>query len=64
MVLAGEKGILKYDMGGGRFKEKFGGELTHIYHYYKSYNILSKISRSLYKYQFQVLQKLKGQIKS
>jgi len=63
MKMAGEIGILRYDMGNGSsFKSKFGGKLTPIYHWYKSYNPLAKIARSLYKYQFQILQKLKGRI--
>jgi len=61
MTMAAKKGILKYDMGGrGTFKPKFGGKLTPTYHWYKSYNPLAGLARTLYQYKFKILQKIKG----
>ena len=63
MKLAAKNGIKKYDMGGtSNFKSKFGGELMQTYHWYKSYNLLAKIGRSIYQNQFKILQKIKGSI--
>jgi len=61
ITMAAKKGISKYDMGGGgKFKSKFGGKLTVTYHWYKSYNPLAKIGRTIYQHQFRILQKMKG----
>jgi len=61
MKLAAEKRLKYYDMGGaGSFKPKFGGKLTTAYRYYKSYNPLAGLARTLYQYKFKILQKIKG----
>lgn len=50
MKTAGRGGILKYDMGGGgNFKAKFGGKEIELYRWSKSFNLLTKIARSIYK---------------
>jgi len=64
MKIAAQRGILKYDMGGGLFKQRFGGRLIKKYHCYKSYNLFAKFSREIYKYQFRISQRLKGKLRS
>jgi len=61
MKIASNRGIKEYDMeGAGSFKPKFGGKEIKIYRWYKSYNPLAKIARSIYQFQFKILQKIKG----
>lgn len=63
MKIAAKRGILRYETGGGGFKQRFGGKLIKKYHWYKSYNLFAKFGRKIYKHQFRILQRLKGKLK-
>jgi hypothetical protein len=63
MTIAAKIGIKEYDMtGGGTFKPKFGGIQLNVYGYHKSYTLLAKYGRSIYKSLFRVKQKIEGKI--
>lgn len=63
MTIAVKKGIKGYDMtGSGTFKPKFGGHEVVVYKYNKSYALLAKYGREIYKSVFYVKQKIKGKI--
>jgi lipid II:glycine glycyltransferase (peptidoglycan interpeptide bridge formation enzyme) len=67
MCLSGEIGIKKLSIGNnyrtikgsGKFKDKFNGQPVVIYRYYKSYTIVAKIGRQVYKNIFYARQKIR-----
>ena len=67
MALSGAKGIQEYSMGdnyripehGGRFKDKFNGHQLPVYRFIKSYSLVAKYGREVYKNAMYVKQSLK-----
>lgn len=61
MTVSARFGIQQYDMcGSGSFKPKFGGQEVSVYRCTKSYSILAKLGRKMYRTIFYAKQRLKG----
>jgi hypothetical protein len=71
MCLSGEYGIKKFSIGNnyrtikgsGKFKDKFNGQSVVIYRYYKSYTIVAKVGRQIYKKIFYTQQKIRDNLR-
>lgn len=66
ITIAAKKGIKIYNMYGGdnHFKLKFGSKPINVYYWYKSFNPLAKVARSLYNFQFKSLRTIERSIKN